>query len=1220
MLGSWKDRLKRWLVCSLERIIGKLKAPPITPLYDDLTPSEDIDKDGIYARAIRSGLENEKVYNIAITGPYGSGKSSVLRTFEKNHKQTYQFLNISLATFGSKINTPSGISENNEVGGGHGNERALEKSILQQMIYRVRDRTIPFSRFRKIKHMKSRQTIQQLFLFLTFIAGVIYFFVPHLFGTLYENTLLNQSEESFSLAGSILLLFFISVYGLFLLKQIYRFLRGNLNFNKVTIANASLEMGKTNDDNSIFDKFIDEILYFFQATKYDVVLFEDLDRFDSLDIFERLRELNALINNSELLKRRVVFIYAIKDDIFGQIDTVEHSRNRTKFFDFIIPVIPILHASNSVEVLRDRLTESPYIDDIDPSFLQDVSLYVDDMRILKNIYTEFDIYKKKLGEDLELDTNKLLGLIIYKNLYPVDFSELQYNRGLVYQMMMQKDTVIEQQLTELNDRIEQMEQKIEAAKDEQLVSIEELQQIYSKSLNARIGGYNQYIRLNNTNFGNNNATITASFFEQLKNAQKVSYNLGNGHKTSTIDEIATVFDSKDNYFERETSIELKKEDKLESFKQQISQLKSEKMEVHDLSLKELIAKSDKKVFPAELLDKDLLVYLLRHGYIDDTYNHYISYFYPGSLTKRDMDFILSVKNYKARDFSYSLQHVEKVISRLRISEFKQVEILNSDLLDFILDKEKYQDLYKVMLSQLTNEQDTSFQFIMEFKKRTAHKQLFINSLCHNWDNIWVYIVEVSILSDEEIQAFLADILHFADVPDIAELNKEEKLAAYLAEFDDYLVVSEDLPSVKEQDILARLQVKFTNTVHLRPKEELYTYVVENNLYQINKQTLSDILQGEISNLTYSAIEDANVKNVLAYIDQNINVFVREVLLDQEISQETEDAIIKLLNRNDLYKSLKERIIEQQALRIQDITEVDQELWKVLLEEDKLTTSWHNVFQYFKVRQAFDETMVDYLNDTYHAHELSKYCLADEDTIEEEECHILSKEIMKSEEIKNASFEKLAASITKWNFYKTDGLPESRVRIMIENKVLSLTVDNYEDIKANHPGLHLFLLEENIERFVNHHDEYVLNIEEIEALFYSNVPDTYKTKLVKQINPVILTDSEKVLDFAGEVAEFIVNRGMEADAALTDALFAFDLTKNCKVRLLTSQVKTLEQDKITELLKALGPPYADITEGGKRPTILNNDLNKALLSELDRNNYISQFKPEEKRLRVFTYMR
>ncbi|WP_222599435.1 hypothetical protein [Aquibacillus kalidii] len=68
------------------------------------------------------------------------------------------------------------------------------------------------------------------------------------------------------------------------------------------------------------------------------------------------------------------------------------------------------------------------------------------------------------------------------------------------------------------------------------------------------------------------------------------------------------------------------------------------------------------------------------------------------------------------------------------------------------------------------------------------------------------------------------------------------------------------------------------------------------------------------------------------------------------------------------------------------------------------------------------------------------------------------------------------------------------------------------------------------------------------------------------------------------------------------------------------MKTLEQEKITELLKVLGTPYASITEGGKRPAIFKNDLNQALLSELDRKDYISQFKPEGKRLRVIKYTR
>ena len=66
------------------------------------------------------------------------------------------------------------------------------------------------------------------------------------------------------------------------------------------------------------------------------MFFEDLDRLEDPSIFIHLRELNTLLNNYDGIKGRIVFVYAIRDDIFTDTD-------RTKFFEFIIPVIPIIN-------------------------------------------------------------------------------------------------------------------------------------------------------------------------------------------------------------------------------------------------------------------------------------------------------------------------------------------------------------------------------------------------------------------------------------------------------------------------------------------------------------------------------------------------------------------------------------------------------------------------------------------------------------------------------------------------------------------------------------------------------------------------------------------------------------------------------------------------------------------------------------------------------------
>ncbi|WP_225370228.1 YobI family P-loop NTPase [Methanobrevibacter arboriphilus] len=64
---------------------------------------------------------------------------------------------------------------------------------------------------------------------------------------------------------------------------------------------------------------------FFEATGHNVVIIEDLDRFQETEIFTKLREINLLINNSNKIDRHVTFIYAIRDEMFTDKD-------RTKFF------------------------------------------------------------------------------------------------------------------------------------------------------------------------------------------------------------------------------------------------------------------------------------------------------------------------------------------------------------------------------------------------------------------------------------------------------------------------------------------------------------------------------------------------------------------------------------------------------------------------------------------------------------------------------------------------------------------------------------------------------------------------------------------------------------------------------------------------------------------------------------------------------------------------
>ena len=68
-----------------------------------------------------------------------------------------------------------------------------------------------------------------------------------------------------------------------------------LALRKLTVNSASIEIANKRE-KSILNEHIDEIIYFFSVTGYNVVILEDLDRFKQQSIFVKLREINYLIN------------------------------------------------------------------------------------------------------------------------------------------------------------------------------------------------------------------------------------------------------------------------------------------------------------------------------------------------------------------------------------------------------------------------------------------------------------------------------------------------------------------------------------------------------------------------------------------------------------------------------------------------------------------------------------------------------------------------------------------------------------------------------------------------------------------------------------------------------------------------------------------------------------------------------------------------------------
>ena len=237
--------------------------------FERLTPIDNMDLD-VYEEAIDYVFDNSDIKNVAISGAYSAGKSSVLASYKKNHSNL-RFLHISLAHFKSPDQ-----EDETEI-----KESVLEGKILNQLIHQIPSEKIPQTNFRVKKKVNTKSVIRLTIGAVLFLVSTIYFFCfdmwKNYLSSLPDNwfkTILTPSTHQYALmVDGVLMVALLSfvVYRLISVqknKNIFRKL--NLNGNEIEIFEES--------DDSYFDKYLNEVLYLFENADADVIVFEDMDR------------------------------------------------------------------------------------------------------------------------------------------------------------------------------------------------------------------------------------------------------------------------------------------------------------------------------------------------------------------------------------------------------------------------------------------------------------------------------------------------------------------------------------------------------------------------------------------------------------------------------------------------------------------------------------------------------------------------------------------------------------------------------------------------------------------------------------------------------------------------------------------------------------------------------------------------------------------------------
>lgn len=1108
--------------------------------FNALTPEVLKENKQIYTEALDYAFSNDDIKNIAITGIYGAGKSTVWNTYV-HQKGLSNVITVSLGKYKNNISDDDSLKEvsvtelaNSETDGIEGklinenrktvdidDDNRVERQLINQILSQIASKKIPLSKY-GFKSNKSIPNIcVQSLAFLSIICSMLLWITRDTF-----LPFVNELHKNFDGTSLILLCSLLLFVPLF--YYLYIFNRGNkFKISKITFKGTEANINDNNSDESVLDRDIKELVYLLRSSNSKIVVFEDLDRYDNASIYTKLRELNFLLNKyvkiNDEKEKPVRFIYMLKDSLF-------FSKNRTKFFDFILPIVPVVDSKTSENELIELLKEVENAPD--RSLLADISLYVDDMRLLKNIVNEYIVYSKiiPLGK-IDLESNKLFALITLKNIFPNEFDLLQEDKGFIRTIFDELEYNKKKVVSNLKQKLEKIDENI-------------------KFINSRIANdkFEAMALMISTDVRphNNQSKTMSQFLKDWSQNPDTSFDIKypSGSQYFTYNDFLNRYVLTDD--EKKALVEKFPEDfsvEINKLNLDREKIKKQVKDIEIYSYKEIISKltaeQRDELFSIDGFDIveshyfPLIRFLIVEGLLDETYWYYKGNFNVDTsniLKRNDMIYMKGLKEGKSLDIFLDVETPNEIVNRLKLSDFSRFNILNKKVLKTCLEKKQTENIVAIVDSVYINDKYNDLLKILdEFDLNIV--RIYSNILLKN--NVDGLVNTLEFCRDENIDTF-KNIL-------ISVLTNKTIDLVNLDVFKTYIEQNENIiPLIPEEefdvfiDNIRSAGIEFEDVseancdkVRLACVEQVHAYKLSvRNLLFITEVILEKTINyGSLLSEIYNSSQLSSSKE---YIEDNFSIVISDYI-DENKSEKnytnSEEILLRILN-SDISDKYKLGYVEKNETVISKLTDlqdnsVTTRILDCLLRKNKVKFCSDNIASYWNMNEEYSDDFVEYLDNNL-----------DEDNNED----ILKNNISVCNTFINSPFvsDKIFAFVIKYADEPISNvdhkLIQNRVNTLVQQRLIEVTEKNIETLWNNSYYAELILLanyddDEAEEIVINTLLEYELPDELIYGLVNSEIADGNSMKLIDSIKESVLV--ERINPTKKTIIEYIIKGGLSS---------------------------------------------------------------------------------------------
>lgn len=647
---------------------------------------------------------------------------------------------------------------------------------------------------------------------------------------------------------------------------------------------------------------------------------------------------------------------------------------------------------------------------------------------------------------------------------------------------------------------------------------------------------------------------------------------------------------------------------------------------------------------------DLLKFLIREGYIDETYCDYMSYFYEGGICANDKIYLRRITDQRGRAFDIPLVRPDVILSNpiIRSANFEQEETLNFDLLAYLLahrEKETYKTYLSVLIWQIKENEE--YDFVSQFYNTNKSRIAFVKEFNTQWPELFDTMWADDHFTDEQVKSFSLETMYYCSDDVIEEVNWEEMLKNYISNNGTYLEIDDpDISTIRS--VFGDLGVSFVWIDYEKSNKDLFDMVYEYGFYDINYENIrlmlikehhvnnEDDIKHKMATLILTGADTPLEERMKAEIADFVKVIVENC--EGSITDEQNIAVM-ILNSEMIDMALREKYISYLSTEVTELSSVENKnLWTAMLDCKNAAYSADNIVRYF---ESFG--MVDMLINFFNSSDLVADFSDVSNSFNQKTIENFFNAVVSCNAISTVKYKSALPELgVKLDNFDVPDIADDKMHVLIDESIIVFNAENMEFIREHYQDILYQFIRHNIAEYIDLQSQ-VYDYDETEALLSMDINEDEKIQLIEYVNnslsvagknytdrimAAIITDHfcesdaqslfETYGSYSDDVQNAIYNAALgrirsitnyerKIDFALLARLVSGDMDFGFKIALFDYSLKFINEEECKILFNGMGyEKLGAIFEPRSRKRYDNTNEIKKILDTLKRHTWIANY--------------